>query len=256
MAWRGRSNGQNLVSLCVAWSGLVQADGLLLTEQQRETIWRNLTESSYSPLGSLLALMQSSGCSWAPHHQGTCGGCVRAGCGSAWPARGRATQQHTKTAHREIIFLELMTSDRKLKASREGSKGSAQLPRQWTSQAGQRSNTSRQCAAPKAAHKCLRTRHTLEPLAWHWSHWSGRLVNRVRGKHLFSQAGLCGPSEAAACLPRILKRLLQMCPLPPLLLPPSIRFEVQGLGFGVWGLGFRAWGLAPLLLPPSIRFRV
>ena len=22
----------------------------------------------------------------------------------------------------------------------------------------------------------LRTRHTLEPLAWHWSHWPGRLV--------------------------------------------------------------------------------
>ena len=24
----------------------------------------------------------------------------------------------------------------------------------------------------------LRTRHTLEPLSWHWSHWPGRLVNR------------------------------------------------------------------------------
>ena len=24
---------------------------------------------------------------------------------------------------------------------------------------------------------CLRTRRTLEPLAWHWSHWPGRLVN-------------------------------------------------------------------------------
>ena len=31
----------------------------------------------------------------------------------------------------------------------------------------------------------LRTRHTLEPLAWHASHWSGRLVNRV-GKWFFS----------------------------------------------------------------------
>ena len=152
MAWRGRSNGQNLVSLCVAWSGLVQADGLLLTEQQRETIWRNLTESSYSPLGSLLALMQSHGCSWAPHHQGTCGGCVRAGCGSAWPARGRATQQHTKTAHREIIFLELVTSDQKVRPERARKavhntqssgqvrlgnapthQNSAQLPRQHTS---------------------------------------------------------------------------------------------------------------------------
>ena len=27
----------------------------------------------------------------------------------------------------------------------------------------------------------LRTRHTLEPLAWHWSHWPRRLVNRGRG---------------------------------------------------------------------------
>jgi len=26
----------------------------------------------------------------------------------------------------------------------------------------------------------------LEPLAWHWGHWPGRLVNRVRGKCLFS----------------------------------------------------------------------
>jgi hypothetical protein len=25
----------------------------------------------------------------------------------------------------------------------------------------------------------LRTRHTMEPLAWHWSHWPGRLVNRA-----------------------------------------------------------------------------
>jgi len=33
----------------------------------------------------------------------------------------------------------------------------------------------------------LRTRHTLEPLAWHWSHWPGRLVNRFRGKCLFSK---------------------------------------------------------------------
>ena len=32
----------------------------------------------------------------------------------------------------------------------------------------------------------LRTRHTLEPLAWHWSHWPGRLVNRG-GKCLFSK---------------------------------------------------------------------
>ena len=30
----------------------------------------------------------------------------------------------------------------------------------------------------------LRPRHTLEPLAWHWSHWTGRLVNRGGG-------GLC-----------------------------------------------------------------
>jgi len=35
----------------------------------------------------------------------------------------------------------------------------------------------------------LRTRHTMEPLAWHWSHWPGGLVNRVRGKCLFSVAG-------------------------------------------------------------------
>ena len=26
---------------------------------------------------------------------------------------------------------------------------------------------------------CLRTRHTLEPSAWRWSHWPGRLVNRA-----------------------------------------------------------------------------
>jgi len=26
--------------------------------------------------------------------------------------------------------------------------------------------------------RSLRTRHTLEPLAWHWSHWPGRLVNQ------------------------------------------------------------------------------
>ena len=32
----------------------------------------------------------------------------------------------------------------------------------------------------------VRTRHTLEPLAWHWSHWSGGLVNR-RGKWFFSE---------------------------------------------------------------------
>ena len=26
----------------------------------------------------------------------------------------------------------------------------------------------------------LRTRHTLEPLAWHWSHWPGKLVTPTR----------------------------------------------------------------------------
>ena len=31
----------------------------------------------------------------------------------------------------------------------------------------------------------LRTRHTLEPWAWHWSHWPGRLVN-PGGECLFS----------------------------------------------------------------------
>ena len=33
----------------------------------------------------------------------------------------------------------------------------------------------------------LRTRHTLEPLAWHWSHWPDRLVNQG-GECLFSQS--------------------------------------------------------------------
>ena len=31
---------------------------------------------------------------------------------------------------------------------------------------------------------CLRTRHTLEPLDCHWSHWPGRLVNRGGGRDL------------------------------------------------------------------------
>ena len=30
--------------------------------------------------------------------------------------------------------------------------------------------------------RALRTRHTLEPLARHWSHWPGRLVNVTRGR--------------------------------------------------------------------------
>ena len=34
--------------------------------------------------------------------------------------------------------------------------------------------------------KRLRTRHTLRPLARHWSHWPGRLVNRGEGR-LFSK---------------------------------------------------------------------
>jgi len=32
----------------------------------------------------------------------------------------------------------------------------------------------------------VRTRHTLEPLPWYWSHWHGRSVNRARGTCLFS----------------------------------------------------------------------
>ena len=35
------------------------------------------------------------------------------------------------------------------------------------------------------------TRHTMEPLAWHWSHWPGRLVNRKES--LFSHPWPCAP---------------------------------------------------------------
>jgi len=33
---------------------------------------------------------------------------------------------------------------------------------------------------PRAPPSGLRTWKTLEPLAWHWGHWSGRLVSRER----------------------------------------------------------------------------
>ena len=33
-----------------------------------------------------------------------------------------------------------------------------------------------------ASKQSLRTRQTLEPLTWHWSHWPGRLVNQYRRK--------------------------------------------------------------------------
>ena len=46
----------------------------------------------------------------------------------------------------------------------------------------------------------LRTRHTLEPLAWHWSQLPGRLVNRG-GKWHFSEGSnqvLCGATPQKA----------------------------------------------------------
>jgi len=42
---------------------------------------------------------------------------------------------------------------------------------------------------------CLRTRHTLEPLVWHWSHWPGRLVSRGGGAHQYRPR----PSEHVPC---------------------------------------------------------
>jgi len=33
--------------------------------------------------------------------------------------------------------------------------------------------------SPRACCQVLRTRHTLEPLAWHWSYWHGRLVTNA-----------------------------------------------------------------------------
>ena len=49
-----------------------------------------------------------------------------------------------------------------------------------------RKDTRRIQKLPRSTEETLpRTQHTFEPLAWHWSHWPGRLVNRVRGKCLF-----------------------------------------------------------------------
>ena len=58
-------------------------------------------------------------------------------------------------------------------------------------------------APPSGSHilRCViraRTRHTLEQLAWHWSHWPGRLVNRQ-----LLRRPLCVrlPSQPPSCLP-------------------------------------------------------
>jgi len=37
----------------------------------------------------------------------------------------------------------------------------------------------------------LRTRHTSEPLAWHWIHWPGRLVNRGGGGSSVKEGTQC-----------------------------------------------------------------
>ena len=73
------------------------------------------------------------------------------------------------------------------------------------------------CGA-RGAWRGLRTRHTLEPLAWHWSHWSGRLVNRG-GKWLFSKASIGRGTN----LYRIWLSLG-----PSMITPPCVGPDVQG----------------------------
>ena len=83
----------------------------------------------------------------------------------------------------------------------------------------------------------LRIRHTLEPLAWHWNHWFGRLVNRGK-TWLFSKGSnpefanlVLGVSAgvalhgAATFVHRIARRRI-------LRLPRSV-----GVGVGCVGLG-------------------
>jgi len=70
----------------------------------------------------------------------------------------------------------------------------------------------------------LRTRHTLETLAWHWNHWPGRLVDRG-GKCLCSKGS--NPVEKARTAPLDEWKLPDESPWIPWSLHPSPRAIVS-----------------------------
>ena len=90
-----------------------------------------------------------------------------------FPLRSEAALTHGTGAARYFALEDIVKSQSPLQGSTF--QKSRALPR----------GLSQRCTPPSSlawwegGRKGLKTRHTLEPLAWHWSHWYGRLVNRV-----------------------------------------------------------------------------
>ena len=74
------------------------------------------------------------------------------------------------------------------------------------------------CTCRWARRGALRTRHTLEPLAWHWSHWPGRLVNQGGGVSVLApgwqrwgREGLPPAAPALSTCPNVIDYFTEMC---------------------------------------------